>query len=158
MVFKQVFSLILPFTVLVVVPYFIEPNWKWAGTIPVSLGLAFGVMGMLLLVWCIILLGRVGRGTLAPWSPTKRLVVVGPYRYVRNPMIVGVLLQLLAESVAFGSCPIAVWLLAFFCVNTIYFKFLEEPDLERRFGEDYRKYCSEVGRWLPRLSPYCNGR
>ena len=65
----------------------------------------------------ISLFARVGQGTLAPWDPTQRLVVLGPYRHVRNPMISGVLAILLGEAALLGSPPLLVWFGAFFAVN-----------------------------------------
>jgi protein-S-isoprenylcysteine O-methyltransferase Ste14 len=96
----------------------------------------------------------VGRGTLAPWSPTKKLVIKGLYRYVRNPMILGVLTVLLGESATLWSKNILIWAGCFFIINTVYFIIYEEPDLENKFGEDYRQYKKHVSRWLPRLTPF----
>ncbi len=93
-------------------------------------------------------------GTLAPWAPTQRLVISGPYRYVRNPMITGVVLILLGEALYVGSGAMLLWAIWFFCMNTAYFIFLEEPSMTRRFGEDYLRYKKNVPRWLPRLRPY----
>jgi protein-S-isoprenylcysteine O-methyltransferase Ste14 len=95
-----------------------------------------------------------GDGTLAPWDPTKTLVVSGPYRYVRNPMISGVVSNLLGEALLFRSPALACWGAAFFLVNAIYFPLAEEPGLERRFGDDYRRYKAAVPRWIPRLRPW----
>ena len=74
-----------------------------------------------------MLFARVGKGTLAPWDATQRLVVVGPYRYVRNPMISGVLAILLGETLAFWSAPLLAWFAAVFAVNAIYMPLVEEP-------------------------------
>ena len=65
--------------------------------------------GFALWVWTVRLFARIGRGTLAPWDPTERLVVEGPYAHVRNPMITGVLAVLLGEALIFGSTAIAIW-------------------------------------------------
>ena len=100
------------------------------------------------------LFARVGQGTLAPWDPTRRLVAVGPYRHVRNPMISGVAGMLLGEALAFGSWVVAGWALAFVLVNHIYFVVSEEPGLARRFGESYATYRANVPRWLPRWTPW----
>ena len=81
-------------------------------------------------------------------------MVAGPYRHVRNPMISGVLLMLIAETLFFGSWPLLGWVVAFFLINTAYFFRVEEPGLERRFGEDYRRYTANVPRWIPRLQPW----
>jgi protein-S-isoprenylcysteine O-methyltransferase Ste14 len=104
--------------------------------------------------WTVSLFARIGKGTLAPWDPTSRLVVVGPYRHVRNPMISGVLTVLLGEAALFGSLPLLVWFGAAFAVNAVYFPLVEEPGLRERFGGDYEAYCAKVPRWLPRLRPW----
>jgi protein-S-isoprenylcysteine O-methyltransferase Ste14 len=101
--------------------------------------------------WTVSLLERIGKGTLAPWDPTSRLVVSGPYRYVRNPMISGVLAVILGEAALFGSLPLLVWFGVVFAVNAVYFPLVEEPGLRRRFGEEYDAYRANVPRWLPRL-------
>jgi protein-S-isoprenylcysteine O-methyltransferase Ste14 len=111
-------------------------------------------LGLLLLVTTIWSFARIGRGTLAPWSPTQRLVVVGVYRHVRNPMISGVFCILLAEILFFGSPALLGWLVIFVVVNLIYIPFLEEPGLENRFGQDYARYKQNVPRWIPRLRPW----
>jgi len=95
-----------------------------------------------------------GRGTLAPWDPPQRLVVAGPYRYVRNPMISGVLLILIAEALFLRTQAHALWALGFAIVNAIYIPLVEEPQLARRFGDDYRLYCRHVRRLMPRLTAW----
>jgi protein-S-isoprenylcysteine O-methyltransferase Ste14 len=96
------------------------------------------------------LFATVGESTLAPWDPTHRLVVLGPYRHVRNPMITGVISMLLGEAALLGSWPLLAWALGFFGVNAIYMPLVEEPGLVRRFGDDYVRYRQNVPRWLPR--------
>jgi len=100
------------------------------------------------------LFARVGRGTLAPWDPTRHLVVAGPYRYVRNAMISGVALMLLGEAAFWGSRAVGLWAACFLAINHLYFVLSEEPGLERRFGQQYRTYKAEVPRWIPRLRPW----
>lgn len=111
-------------------------------------------LGLLLFCSCVLLFVRVGQGTLAPWDPTRKLVVVGPYRHVRNPMISAVALVLLSLSLFKGSWLVAAWTGAFFCINHVYFLLSEEPGLESRFGQSYRLYKSRVPRWLPMVRPY----
>lgn len=111
-------------------------------------------LGLLLLMTTVGLFVRIGRGTLAPWSPTQRLVVVGVYRYVRNPMITGVFCILLAEVLFFGSPALLGWLAIFVVLNLVYIPLLEEPGLEKRFGEDYLRYKENVPRWIPRRRPW----
>lgn len=117
-------------------------------------GLISSVAGIALALWTVRLFLSRGEGTPAPWDPPQKLVVAGPYRHVRNPMITSILLVLLGEALILQSSPIAGWLLMFFIVNGIYFPLSEEKGLEKRFGDDYRRYKQNVPRWLPRLSPW----
>ncbi len=82
------------------------------------------------------------------------LVVRGPYRYVRNPMISGVLAILLGEALILGSLPLIYWFPLFFLLNAIYIPLIEERDLARRFGDDYLNYKINVPRWIHRLKPW----
>jgi protein-S-isoprenylcysteine O-methyltransferase Ste14 len=146
--------LALPGVVTVAVPALIV-WWTGADLSPAAvIGIPLIAAGALLMATTIRLFVSVGRGTLAPWDPTKRLVVLGPYRYVRNPMISGVLFVLLGEAVAFASLPLFVLFGAAFAINAAYIPLVEERGLEERFGEDYRTYKSRVPRWLPRLRPW----
>ena len=90
-----------------------------------------------------------GEGTPAPFDPPKKLVLLGPYKFVRNPMMVGVWLVLSGEALIFGSVPLGVWFLIFFGLCLILIPFWEEPDLQNRFGESYREYMRKVPRWIP---------
>jgi protein-S-isoprenylcysteine O-methyltransferase Ste14 len=154
--------LLLPGTVVVLVPTLILTvsgaviGWGGDGfaVLPVLLGFVLICAGVALWLWTVRLFARVGRGTLAPWDPTRHLVVVGPYRHVRNPMIVAVLAVLVGETLVFGSLPMLIWTAAFFLTNHAFFLLHEEPGLERRFGDDYRAYRADVPRWLPRRSPW----
>ena len=124
-----------------------SPALALPGGILVALGLVFALVSFRLIM-------RIGEGTIMPWDPTKKLVVAGLYRFVRNPMILSVLIILLGEAILFGSDDIYVLAAVFFIVNTLYFRFSEEPGLERRFGEEYLEYKRNVPRWLPRVSPW----
>jgi protein-S-isoprenylcysteine O-methyltransferase Ste14 len=117
-------------------------------------GLALMIAGLSGIAWTVSLFISIGKGTLAPWSPTKRLVVIGPYAHVRNPMIMSVVAVLLGEALFFGSWPILAWAIAVFALNHIYFILSEEPGLRRRFGAEYETYKRNVPRWLPRLGPW----
>jgi hypothetical protein len=102
----------------------------------------------------ISLFSRVGEGTLAPWDPTRKLVVNGPYRRVRNPMITGVFLVLSGETLVLGVPQMAAWTAIFGLVNAIYMPLVEEPGLVKRFGKDYVTYRDNVPRWIPRRRPW----
>jgi protein-S-isoprenylcysteine O-methyltransferase Ste14 len=107
------------------------------------------------MAWTVrLFVSKGGGGTPAPWQPIKNFIVQGPYRYVRNPMLIGVNLFLTAEAILLQSYPILAWMVVFVVVNTIYFRFSEEPQLKKRFGRAYADYKREVPRWLPRLTPY----
>jgi protein-S-isoprenylcysteine O-methyltransferase Ste14 len=156
--------ILLPFTVTVVIPAIILYFTGFGGMAllrpaPWNILMLVGaavllVVGLVLLATTVTLFAKIGRGTLAPWNPPQDLVVVGPYRHVRNPMISGVLFVLLAEALFFGSLPL-LGLFAFgFILNAVYFPLVEEPGLEKRFGEEYVRYKQHVPRWIPRLTPY----
>lgn len=153
-ILKHMFALILPVTVLVLVPFFVEKRWNNAPGIFLFTGLLLIVGGGLLLIGTISMFIRIGKGTLAPWSPTTKLVRSGVYAYTRNPMITGVLTILLGESIMLRSTAIFTWFLTFFIINNIYFVLFEEPGLIKRFGEEYREYRKNVPRWIPRLTPW----
>jgi len=122
--------------------------------LPVLAGCALAAAGVFLIGWTVSLFARVGDGTLAPWDPTARLVVAGPYRHVRNPMIGGVLLLLLGEAALLGSRAIFIWFCSVLAVNAVYLPLVEEPGLVQRFGADYERYRANVPRWLPRPRPW----
>jgi protein-S-isoprenylcysteine O-methyltransferase Ste14 len=151
---RQLTSFSLPITALIVVPLWIEPHMRRAAGLALATGPILMLLGLLILARTIGMFIRIGRGTLAPWSPTSRLVISGPYAHVRNPMILGVIIVLLGEALAAGSWRILAWAAAFFAVNTVYFVILEEPGLEKRFGAEYILYKQNVPRWIPRVRPW----
>jgi protein-S-isoprenylcysteine O-methyltransferase Ste14 len=149
--------LILPFTVTVIVPYSIY-NEKQLFIPDILLckitGALLAAAGLTLFLYTVFLFRTIGKGTLAPWTPTQKLVITGPYKYCRNPMITGVLLILLGESLFLHSTNILIWAGIFVIINTIYFILVEERSMLQRFGNDYRAYKKQVPRWLPKLKPY----
>ncbi|HTH57652.1 MAG TPA: isoprenylcysteine carboxylmethyltransferase family protein [Cyclobacteriaceae bacterium] len=151
---KNIISFVLPVTVLILVPRWIENNWTIRNNFQTLTGTVIMLLGLSIMFVCISAFIRIGKGTLAPWSPPKNFVVTGLYRYVRNPMILGALSVLIGESLTFSSIYILQWAGTFFIINTVYFLILEEPLLEDRFGDDYREYKENVSRWLPRFTPY----
>ena len=149
--------LILPGLVCVAIPYALHN--VLSSIIPHDLifksigGSIFGI-GLLLWAYPVYLFITIGKGTLAPWVPTQKLIITGPYRYCRNPMITGILFILVGEGLFLGSIGILLWAAWFFFMNTNYFHFIEEPGLVKRFGEDYMRYKKNVPMWIPRFTPY----
>jgi protein-S-isoprenylcysteine O-methyltransferase Ste14 len=151
--------LLLPFMNTMVIPTIlvaVGPTPRWpadaAGTAALAAGVALTAAGAALVAHTISLFVRIGRGTLAPWCPTRALITTGIYGRCRNPMKTGLFVVLLGEALALRSAPIFYWLACFALVNTVYIRVYEEPNLKQRFGAAYRDYCSNVPRWWPRLT------
>jgi protein-S-isoprenylcysteine O-methyltransferase Ste14 len=153
---------ILPFTVTVLVPLWLARSGDVAMHMPtgaaptalLALGLLLLAAGLLLFIASLARFVGEGKGTLAPWDPPKQFVVTGPYRFVRNPMISGVILILFGEAALFRSQPHLVWAALFLAGNFVHIPLVEEPALRRRFGASYDEYCRHVGRLIPRLTPW----
>jgi protein-S-isoprenylcysteine O-methyltransferase Ste14 len=96
----------------------------------------------------------IGNGTIMPWDPTRKLVTGSLYSYVRNPMILSLIIILVGEAILFASYGIALLAVLNLVINTVYFIFSEEPGLKKRFGEEYAEYKRNVPRWIPRLKPW----
>lgn len=112
-------------------------------------GAVMGSAGAVLALWCVAVFVRIGKGTPAPFDPPRRLVIRGPYRFVRNPMYLGAGLALAGAALCYASMALLVYggifLLAAHLVVVLY----EEPALRRNFGPDYETYCRSVRRWWP---------
>jgi protein-S-isoprenylcysteine O-methyltransferase Ste14 len=153
---------ILPATVAGVIPYWLARrngiSLRLGDTLPAialqALAIVLLGIGLALFVGSLRRFAVDGRGTLAPWDPPRHLVVRGPYRYVRNPMITGVALVLAGEALLLQSAAHAQWTLLFLAINAIYIPLVEEPLLALRHGEAYRTYCAHVPRLIPRLRPW----
>jgi protein-S-isoprenylcysteine O-methyltransferase Ste14 len=156
--------LLLPFMAVVIVPSLlltgfaaIDSRWADAAVLVILARLAVAALtlvGFGLFGWCVSLFARVGQGTLAPWDPTKKIVVIGPYQFVRNPMISGVAGMLFGQALFHGSWVVGLWACIFVTINHVYFLVSEEPGLEARCGESYRVYKANVPRWIPRVRPW----
>jgi protein-S-isoprenylcysteine O-methyltransferase Ste14 len=152
----------LPFMVAVVIPIWLARRYGVHAALGATLpqitaqfaGLVFCVIGLILFASSLRRFATEGEGTLAPWDPPRRLVLHGPYRYVRNPMISGVVFVLFGEALILISRQHLTWALTFLALNFIYIPLFEEPQLKRRFGADYVEYCRHVRRLVPRLKPW----
>ena len=150
--------LILPLNVLVFIPgvmlylsdyeFSLAQGWQAVG------GIFLLILGLSLALWTMMLFHHKGKGTAAPWNPPKKLVIEGPYRHVRNPMITSVLVIIIAEWLLLGAWQLLVLFIIFLIGNMIYFPLVEEKGLEKRFGEDYLRYKKHVPRYIPRLTAW----
>ncbi len=155
-IFKNLlFVIFVPGSVLLWVPYLLLAKdvprpagfLNWLAIAPCGLG-------AVILLKCAWDFAVVGLGTPAPIDPPKFLVVSGLYRFVRNPMYVGVGLVLSSEALLFSSPGLLEYALL---VGIGFFLFVvayEEPTLRRKFGTSYKAYCQAVPRWIPRLTPW----
>ncbi len=152
----------LPFVVAVVVPIWLarrnNVELTLGTTVPHVLaqvgGVCFLLIGLALFVSSLRRFVTEGKGTLAPWDPPRDLVISGPYRYVRNPMISGVMFVLFGEALTLVSLPHVMWGVAFVVVNCVYIPLVEEPQLQRRFDASYDECCKHVRRLVPRFRPW----
>lgn len=117
------------------------------------LGAAFVAAGVGMLVWTVVLFDRVGEGTLGIGEPV-RLVVRGPYRRVRNPMMTGVFSILVGEVLLTASPWLLAWCAFFVALTTVVIRVIEEPHLTKRYGPDYERYRRHVPRWIPQRTPW----
>lgn len=110
-------------------------------------GAALVVAGGCLVAWSILMFVFVGKGTAAPFDPPRRLVVSGPFRYVRNPIYVGALVAMAGAALYFASWALVAYDAAIAVTFHVLVRTYEEPVLRRTFGEQYDAYCSRVRRW-----------
>jgi protein-S-isoprenylcysteine O-methyltransferase Ste14 len=151
------FALLMPGTVLAVVPWLLlrgQPSSEvWHLDFRSVLGLLLMAVGAGVLLYCIRDFAVSGRGTLAPVDPPRRLVRVGLYRHVRNPMYLGVILVLVGEAVFFESRVLSFYATIVALSFHLFVVLYEEPKLHALFGEEYDAYRAGVPRWIPRLRP-----
>lgn len=114
-------------------------------------GVVLMIAGATLALACAATFVTLGRGTPAPFDPPREFVVVGPYRWTRNPMAIGALTLLFGFGLTNRSPGMlglaVVFTLALYLFVTLY----EEPELKRRFGSSYEQYLESTPRWIPRF-------
>ena len=146
-----VFTVLVPGTVAGYLP------WSFVRNVPLVISLwaipagFCSVLGAAIYLWCAYDFGVAGGGTPAPIDAPKKLVVRGLYRYVRNPMYVGVMLVLVAWNLLYQTESLLTYTIGAFVFFNLFVFFYEEPHLQRIFGEEYSAYRSTAGRWLPRF-------
>jgi protein-S-isoprenylcysteine O-methyltransferase Ste14 len=148
------FTIIAPGTVTVLVPYLLRASGFEILALPLgnwhAVGVMFILIGGAIYLWCAWDFTFKGKGTPNPDAPPTELVVSGLYKFVRNPMYVGVVSVVFGEAIWFESTTLlvyAVLLLLGFHLRVVQY---EEPVLRQQFGEPYVRYCSSVPRWIPR--------
>ena len=130
----------------------------WSGIVrpatmeaPQIAGMIVAAAGALLALWCVVTFVAIGKGTPAPFDPPRRLVIRGPYRFVRNPMYLGGALALAGAALFYQSLLLLAYGSIFLFAACLFVLFYEEPTLRRSFGTDYEAYCRQVPRWCPHL-------
>jgi protein-S-isoprenylcysteine O-methyltransferase Ste14 len=129
---------------------------SWSGIVrpaaigvPQVAGMVIGAAGAAVALWCVFTFASIGRGTPAPFDPPRRLVIRGPYRFVRNPMYIGAGLALASAALFYRSLPLLGYAGFFFLASHVFVVWYEEPTLRQTFGQEYEAYCRQVRRWWP---------
>ncbi len=131
----------------------LDGRMGWKGPQAVWPGVTLIVLGLALSTWVTLLFVGQGSGSPHPLvAKTKRLVIAGPFKIVRNPMMWGVAAILVGLCLALGSVGLWIGFAGFLLFIAFFVPLYEERDMERRFGEEYREYCRQVPRWFPRLT------
>ncbi len=115
-------------------------------------GLLIFTVGAVIALACVFTFALIGKGTPAPFDPPRKLVVRGPYRFLRNPMYLGASLAVAGAAVYYESLALLGFVAGFLIVTHLFVVFYEEPTLRRTFGADYESYCRRVHRWWPTLA------
>ena len=115
--------------------------WYAAGVIAV---------GVLLYLACVWVFATEGRGTPGLWDSPRRIVAVGPYRWVRNPIYLAALLIVSGQAWLFFSADLLIYAAVLAAAFHLFVTCYEEPRLRARFGEPYEAYRRTVRRWIPR--------
>src|SRR5438874_13827344 len=130
----------------------------WSGVVrpaafgPIELvGAMVAVGGAVVAIWCVLTFVVIGKGTPAPFDPPRKLVIRGPYRFVRNPMYIGAGMTLAGAALYYESLSIFIYACLFFLITHLFVMLYEEPTLRRTFGDEYETYFHRVRRWMPAL-------
>ena len=118
---------------------------------PQIAGIAIATAGALIALSCLWAFAWIGKGTPAPFDPPRRLVVRGPYRFLRNPMYLGAGFAVGGAALFFESIQLLAFVALFLLATHLFVVFYEEPTLRRTFGAEYEAYCRRVHRWWPRV-------
>src|SRR6266581_3795950 len=129
---------------------------SWSGIVapattgaPHVTGMIMVAIGTAIALWCVFTFVFIGKGTPAPFDPPRKLVIRGPYRFVRNPMYIGAGMTLAGAALYYESLSISIYTGLFFLITHLFVVLYEEPTLRRTFGDEYEAYFGRVSRWLP---------
>lgn len=145
------FTLVVPGAGAVWMPWWVLTRFDPTAAAAAWPALLVIALGAALYLWCVWMFAVVGRGTPGPWDAPRRVVVTGPYRWVRNPIYLAALLVVLGEAWLFLSLPLLIYAIAMAILFHLFVIGYEERTLRRRFGDAYGEYQRTVPRWLPRL-------
>lgn len=150
-----IFTILAPGTVTILLPRLLLSSSAGASSFDIGLFRFLGVVPILLgasiYLWCAWDFTFAGKGTPAPIDPPKELVARGLYRYVRNPMYVGMSSILIGETLLFQSVALLAYAGTVWLVFHLFVLLYEEPALTRKFGDSYRRFRETVPRWIPRI-------
>jgi protein-S-isoprenylcysteine O-methyltransferase Ste14 len=134
---------------------------SWSGIVrpaavggPQIMGMIIGIAGAVIALWCVGAFAWIGRGTPAPFDPPRKLVIRGPYRFVRNPMYIGAGLALAGAALFYKSISLLLYVGIFLLATHLFVVLYEEPTLRRSFGAEYEAYCHRVRRWRLGVKPF----
>jgi protein-S-isoprenylcysteine O-methyltransferase Ste14 len=155
---SALFFVLAPCTVAGLVPWWIsrwqmEPPFFGLSAVRI-VGVALILAGLPVLLDSFARFAIQGLGTPAPVFPTKHLVVTGWYRYVRNPMYVAVVSIILGQGLLFGNVAVLEYGAGAWLVAHLFVLAYEEPTMRSTFSEEYKQFCTNVPRWIPRLTAW----
>jgi protein-S-isoprenylcysteine O-methyltransferase Ste14 len=130
----------------------------WSSPLLRLLGAALIVAGVAALVRLFVRFVIDGRGTPAPIAPTRRLVVTGAYRHVRDPMYIAVVAAIVGQALLLGQAGLLAYAAAVWVTVATFVRLYEEPALRDQFGDEYAQYCDAVPAWRPRLRGWTPSR
>src|SRR5207302_2524117 len=123
----------------------------WSGVVapattgaPQVAGMIMVTIGTVIALWCVFTFVFIGKGTPAPFDPPRKLVIRGPYRFVRNPMYIGAGMALLGAALFYQSWPLLIYAAVFLLATHLFVLVYEEPTLRQTFGDEYETYCRRV--------------
>jgi protein-S-isoprenylcysteine O-methyltransferase Ste14 len=134
---------------------YLDRALKFSPFVSTPLNLIIGLpligIGIVIVCFCVVYFIK-SKGTPAPLNPPKKIVTGGPYAYSRNPMMTGLFLQLFGFGIYTGSISLTFIVTPLFIIlNVIELKKIEEPELVKRFGQEYIEYREKVPMFLPKF-------